>query len=88
MKFPVFSQLAGKLGFRDGFARDSLLQRRVCELSVPPENPVVKARRREPGFHRYSTRLDAIGCWVLDPIPPMTNAAASMAMLELAPRSR
>ena len=35
MKFPVFSQLAGNFGFRDGFARDSLLQQRVCELSVP-----------------------------------------------------
>ena len=23
MKFPVFSQLAGNFGFRDGFARDS-----------------------------------------------------------------
>src|ERR1700676_3131717 len=30
MKFPVFSQLAGNFGFRDGFARDSLLQRGVC----------------------------------------------------------
>jgi hypothetical protein len=31
-KFPVFSQLAGEFGFRDGFARDCLLQRRVtCE---------------------------------------------------------
>ena len=29
MNFPVFSQLAGKLEFRDGFARDCLLQRRV-----------------------------------------------------------
>jgi hypothetical protein len=35
MNFPVFSQLAGKLAFRDGFARDCLLQRGVCELSVP-----------------------------------------------------
>jgi hypothetical protein len=29
MKFPVFSLLAGNFGFRDGFARDCLLQRRV-----------------------------------------------------------
>src|SRR5690348_6894318 len=34
-KFPVNSVLAGKFGLRDGFAHDSLLQRRVCELSVP-----------------------------------------------------
>src|SRR5262249_15278127 len=38
--FPVFSQLAGKSGlFRDEFARDSLLQRRVsCEPGSP--NPI------------------------------------------------
>ena len=35
MNFPVFSQLARKLGFRDEFAPDCLLQQRVCELSVP-----------------------------------------------------
>jgi hypothetical protein len=29
MKFPAFSQLAGNLAFRDGFARDCPLQRRV-----------------------------------------------------------
>ena len=29
MNFPVFSQLAGKLAVRDGFARDCPLQRRV-----------------------------------------------------------
>src|SRR6516165_10293710 len=34
MNFPVFSQLARKLGFRDEFAPDCLLQQRVCELSV------------------------------------------------------
>ena len=28
-KFPAFSLLAGKIGFRDGFARDCPLQRRV-----------------------------------------------------------
>jgi hypothetical protein len=32
MKFPVLSLLAGNFGFRDGFARDCLLQRGVrCE---------------------------------------------------------
>jgi hypothetical protein len=32
MKFPAFSLLAGNFGFRDGFARDCPLQRRVtCE---------------------------------------------------------
>ena len=36
MKFPVFSLLTGNFGlFRDEFAADSPLQRRVCELSVP-----------------------------------------------------
>jgi hypothetical protein len=35
MKFPVFSLLAGNFAFRDGFARDCLLQQRVYELSVP-----------------------------------------------------
>ena len=35
MKFPVNSLLAGNFGFRDEFARDCLLQRRVRKLSVP-----------------------------------------------------
>ena len=34
MNFPVFSQQARKLGFRDEFAPDCLLRRRVCELLV------------------------------------------------------
>ena len=37
MKFPVNSLLAGNSAFRDGFARDCLLQRRVCKPSVPLE---------------------------------------------------
>ena len=41
MNFPVFSQLAGKLVFRDGFARDCLLQQQVrCE----PDFSSVSAR--------------------------------------------
>ena len=32
MNFPVFSQLARKLGFRDEFARDCLLLRRVVQI--------------------------------------------------------
>jgi hypothetical protein len=36
MKFPVFSQLAGNLGFRDEFARDCPLQGRVHKPPVPP----------------------------------------------------
>jgi hypothetical protein len=47
MKFPVFSLLAGNFGFRDGFARDCLLQRGVCELSVP-ERPVLADPGRRP----------------------------------------
>src|SRR6516164_5211489 len=43
MNFPVFSQLAGNFGgFRDGFARDCLLQRRVNKLSVPLEMMLVE----------------------------------------------
>jgi hypothetical protein len=35
MNFPVFSQLAGNFAFRDEFARDCFLQRRVrCELDL------------------------------------------------------
>jgi hypothetical protein len=52
MKFPVFSQLAGNLGSRDGFARDSLLQRRV-RLS-----PVSAFEGREP---RLSAPVCAAG---------------------------
>ena len=43
MNFPVFSQLARKLGFRDEFAPDCLLQRRVEQTS--PAN-VTDARSR------------------------------------------
>jgi len=36
MNFPVFSQLAGNFGFfRDEFAPDCFLQRRVCETFGP-----------------------------------------------------
>jgi len=37
MKFPVFSLHNRELAFRDGFARDCLLQRRVNKPSVPRE---------------------------------------------------
>ena len=46
MNFPVFSQQARKLGFRDEFAPDCLLQRRVHvsrDFALP---------RREAGFSR------------------------------------
>jgi hypothetical protein len=36
MKFPVNSLLAGNFGFRDEFARDCLLQRRV--INEPAAN--------------------------------------------------
>jgi len=39
MKFAVFSQLAGNLGSRDGFARDSLLQRGVYREPVRAQPP-------------------------------------------------
>jgi hypothetical protein len=38
MKFPVNSLLAGNFGFRDRFAPDCLLQRRVCKLPVPEQS--------------------------------------------------
>ena len=38
MNFPVFSQLAVNLAFRDEFAPDCFLQRRVSKLSVPVYN--------------------------------------------------
>jgi hypothetical protein len=54
MKFPVFSLLAGNFGFRDGFARDCLLQRRViCEpdfldlAQEPPATSSCNARVRD-----------------------------------------
>ena len=50
MKFPVNSLLAGNFGaFRDGFARDSLLQERVhCELDHDVELAVdVEIARHE-----------------------------------------
>jgi len=46
MNFPVFSQLARKLGFRDEFAPDCLLQRRVNKLSVPLEMMLVEGSIR------------------------------------------
>jgi hypothetical protein len=37
MKFPIVSVLSGNLDFRDEFAQDCLLQRRVgCELDSRP----------------------------------------------------
>jgi hypothetical protein len=43
MKFPVFSQLSGYFDFRDEFARDSLLQRRVlCEPDFVDEAPATR----------------------------------------------
>ena len=54
MNFPVFSQLAGNFGgFRDGFARDCLLQRRVNKLSVPLEMMLV-----EGSIRRVASRDD------------------------------
>jgi hypothetical protein len=48
MNFPVFSQLAGNLACRDEFARDCLLQRRVCEPSVPARAGSRDARDSNP----------------------------------------
>jgi hypothetical protein len=36
MKIPCIFPANRDFGFRDGFARDCLLQRRVCKPSVPP----------------------------------------------------
>ena len=65
MKIPVFLPVTREFGLRDEFAQDCLLQRRICEISVPPENPVVKAQRRKLGFtgifaHKQSVRVSAI----------------------------
>ena len=37
-----------RTNFRDGFARDSLLQRRVCEPSVPRRRKMPKSRKNTP----------------------------------------
>jgi Helix-turn-helix domain of resolvase len=60
MKFPVNSLLAGNSAFRDGFARDCLLQRRViCELDFLDLPGSVVNR---PGVGRCT--LSASGCSV------------------------
>ena len=56
MNFPVFSQLAGNLAFRDEFARDCLLQQGVCK------NPTVwTLATSRPALRRsnYSNMCDA-----------------------------
>jgi len=51
MNFPVFSQLAGNLAFRDEFARDCLLQRGVMQTigssacGAVVELPIPRTRR-------------------------------------------
>jgi len=44
MKIPVFLPVTREFGFRDEFAQDCLLQRRVCKLSVPLEMRARAAR--------------------------------------------
>jgi hypothetical protein len=75
MKFPVFSLLAGNFGFRDGFARDCLLQRRVlCEPdsldqdgeNLPSGFKLASSNSRRRGLEGVSItddlwRSDAIG---------------------------
>jgi len=46
-KFPAFSQLAGKFGFRDGFARDCPLQQGVGRTSDHDKAQVEVAVRYE-----------------------------------------
>src|ERR1700730_4421757 len=54
MKFPVFSLLAGNFGFRDGFARDCLLQGRVrCE----PRSDCVKSRIEQAVLRKFPSVL-------------------------------
>ena len=68
MNYPVFSQLAGNFPvFRDGFARDCLLQQRVHKLSVPVRNgrriAFTRAYRigRDPGLTLPDQNFDRIG---------------------------
>ena len=37
---------------------------------------------------QFALSYAAIGCWVLEPMPPRTSAIASMATLELAPSNK
>src|SRR6185369_12166802 len=52
-KYPVYSQLAGNLAFRDEFAEDCLLQRGVCDEAVPgggPAGPTSASNAAPPGI--------------------------------------
>ena len=51
MKFPVFSLLNREFGFRDEFAPDSLLQRRVIDFPLAKLDPVFRVTR----FDRWKT---------------------------------
>ena len=80
MKFPVFSLLAGNFGFRDGFARDCLLQRGV--MYEPALTPLCHDLRRR-GL-AITTRIQkAVGdassgqriAKPLSPLRPLANCA-------------
>src|ERR1700730_1380549 len=61
MKFPVFSLLAGNFGFRDGFARDCLLQQRVhcepCRCGRGWPDGYLGVSLQEPGVASASCRF-------------------------------
>ena len=61
MKFPVNSLLAGNFGaFRDGFARDSLLQRGVhCEPDFLDQGCIERVRKRLDLLELQLEELDA-----------------------------
>ena len=52
MKIPVFLPVTREFGLRDEFARDCLLQQRVCELSVPEPAKGALHRFRREGSRR------------------------------------
>jgi hypothetical protein len=59
-KFPVFSQIAGNLAFRDEFAADSPLQRRVrCEPRSNRSRNIIAIIVGTEGFGRVRRFEDA-----------------------------
>ena len=60
----------------------AIFPRSPAKLYVP------SAPRERCPEYAAATSVDAIGCCVLDPMPPITSATASMAQLVLRPRPK
>ena len=58
MKIPVFLPVTREFGFRDEFAQDCLLQRRVCEPSVPA--PKLRVQTLQQNFTRQPGTKDPV----------------------------